>query len=130
MLCIKTCETIFQLSYMFLMSFLPLPLLINIHIFEISEMTTHQRWHPLTAPTFKSALMFFSPGVSSRAELVTQYLKEELERVQRRCLRIIRLPHNYLHVNPWGEKKCGHVIIPPHYYGGSKPWFLPTMCGS
>ncbi len=44
-----------------------LPLLINIHIFEISEMTTH----PTMTPTFESAMLSFSPGVNSRAELVT-----------------------------------------------------------
>ncbi len=67
MLCIIMCETIFKLSYMFFLSFLPLPLLINIHIFVISEMTTH----PTMTPTFESAMLSFSPGVNSRAELVT-----------------------------------------------------------
>ncbi len=35
--------------------------------FEISEMTTH----PTMTPTFESAMLSFSPGVNSRAELVT-----------------------------------------------------------
>ena len=44
----------------FLFKSVPLRLLINIHIFEISEMT----------PTFESALLLFSPGVNSSAELL------------------------------------------------------------
>ncbi len=61
------CDTIFKLSYIFFLYLLPLPLLINIHIFEISEMTTH----PTMTPTFESAMLSFPPGVNNRAELVT-----------------------------------------------------------
>ncbi len=61
------CETIFKVSYMYFLVFLPFPHLINIHIFEISEMTTH----PTMTTTFESAMLSFSLGVNSRAELVT-----------------------------------------------------------
>ena len=57
------CETISKLSYMlFFVIFASscLPLLINIHFFEISEMTTH----PTMTTTFESAMLSFSPGVN------------------------------------------------------------------
>ncbi len=57
----------FKLSYMYFFGIFAFPLLINIHFFEISEMTTH----PTMTPTFESAMLSFSPGVNSRAELVT-----------------------------------------------------------
>ena len=75
MLSIVLCKTIFKFSYMFFFKSLPVPLLTVRHIYEISEMTTHER---RTIVTRLRSLMDFSlrcvrfyPGVNSREELVT-----------------------------------------------------------
>ena len=79
MLTIVLCETIFKFSYMLFFKSFPLPLLTVRHIYEISEMTTHERRTIVTRP--RSLMDFslftsfhcvrFCPGVNSRAELVT-----------------------------------------------------------
>ena len=75
MLSIVLCETIFKFSYMFFFKSLPLPLLTVRHIYEISEMTTHERRTIVTRPRslmdFSLRCVRFYPGVNSRAELVT-----------------------------------------------------------
>ncbi len=78
------CETIFKLSYMYFLVIFAFSFstLINIHIFEISEMTTQ----PTMTPTFESAMLSFSPGVNSRAELVTLAPGLRPERASRRWL--------------------------------------------
>ena len=68
-----------SLSYIYFFESLPFPLLTVRHIYEISEMTTHERRTIVTRPR---SLMNFAlrialrcvhifPGVNSRAELVT-----------------------------------------------------------
>ena len=75
MLSIVLCETILKFSYMFFFKSLPLPLLTVRHIYEISEMTTHERRTIVTRPRslmdFSLRCVCFYPGVNSRAELVT-----------------------------------------------------------
>ncbi len=75
MLSIVLRETIFKFSYMFFFKSLPLPLLTVRHIYEISEMTTHERRTIVTRPRslmdFSLRCVRFYPGVNSRAELVT-----------------------------------------------------------
>ena len=58
------CETIFKVSYMYFLVFLPFPLLINIHIFEISEMTTH--------PTTVSSIYIWSKNFSHSAHVKSE----------------------------------------------------------
>ena len=61
------CETIFKLSYMLFFVVFASSTPDKHPFFEISEMTTH----PTMTTTFESAMLSFSPGVNSRAELVT-----------------------------------------------------------
>ena len=75
MLSIVLRETILKFSYIYFFESLPFPLLTVRHIFEISEMTTHERRTIVTRP---QSLMNFAlrcvrifSGVNSRAELVT-----------------------------------------------------------
>ncbi len=62
-----------------------------------------------------------------------QYLKEELERVQRRSLRIIGLPHNYLSTleerRNDATSECLHTITgdPSHFLPTTNVWIIVIM---